>query len=337
MLLFYDLNDQEVKSTEVSLGNRSAITLDFIELHNAEYPGVTLTGLLTNSGEYFLYNLETGKYEKRQAELTPLPVTLYTMLETKEKDKILVNGYMSGGIGFYDINQKTTTDFKDMSQIESATFMNGKYYFGAYPNARVIEFKLDNENLSNSKTAEIVRFKDFGHDRVTALLGDERSNKLFIGAYPETGLGGGLLSEYDFTTQNTRVFENYIPDQSIISLTQIDGYVYGSTTVFANHKRSNAPATLFRFSVDNPEQAEILPFTIKASMISSLLYDGNDKIWGMQMESYLTTILKLDTPSILKSHQLFRDVSKTQNLYLDQMETYMVQLKAYYSVQTQKP
>lgn len=281
MLLFYDFRDQEIKNTNAPLGNRSAITLDFVELPDAEYPGVTLTGLLTNSGEYFLYNLQTGKFEKRQAELTPLPVTLYTMLETKEKDKILVNGYMSGGIGFYDINLKTTTEFKDISQIESATYMNGKYYFGAYPNARLMEFQLNNEDPSKSTASEIARFKEFSHDRITALAGDERANKLFIGAYPETGLGGGLLSEYDFNTKSSRVFENYISNQSIISFTQIGEYVYGSTTVFANHNRSDDPATLFRFSVDKPEQPEILPFPIKASLISSLVYDGNEKIWGM--------------------------------------------------------
>jgi hypothetical protein len=280
-LYAYYYKSNEVVKIETPLKNMDVINLDFVELNKEQYPGFTLVGLLSNDGDYFLYNLETKTFSFKKIDLAQLPVTLYTMIENPKKDKIIINGYMSGGLGVYDVDTGKTTELKGISQVESMTFNHNKLFFGTYPKAKLLEFDLSASwNKSNLK--ELMRYGELGQERTTALLGVSEANKLFAGTYPESSIGGGLLSVYDFQTKEMMNYKNYISDQSIISLTNSAGFIYGGTTVFANHKKSAAGATFFRFPINEPEQKEQIKLPFKASMINALINRENgNTIWGM--------------------------------------------------------
>ncbi|AIE61394.1 WD40 repeat domain-containing protein [Bacillus methanolicus] len=280
-LYAYNYKSKEIVKIKAPLKGMDAINLGFVELNQKEYPGYTLVGLLSNNGNYFLYNLQTGKFSLEKINLAQLPVTLYTMTENPEKDKIIINGFMSGGLTVYDIETGKTTEIKGISQIESMVFFNNKLFLGTYPKAKLLEIDLPRA-WNSSSIKELQRYSELGQERTTALLGVSENNKLFIGTYPETSTGGGLLSVYDLKTNKAINYENYIPDQSIISLTNLNGFVYGGTTVFANHKKSAENATFFRFPINNPGQKEKIKLPFKATMVNSLINRKNDKtIWGM--------------------------------------------------------
>jgi WD40 repeat protein len=278
-LYTYNYTTKEKTKLDVPLkGN--AISLDFVQLNTTDYPGATLVGLTSNSGEYFKYNLETGHFEMSTVDLSKIPVTLYTMATNPMKDKIIINGYMSGGLGIYDVKTGSISQIDGISQVESMIYFNNKVYFGAYPNARILEFDLgatpDKQSLN-----EILRFEDVGQERPTALLGVEDADTIFIGSYPETSVGGGLLSTYNpFTKENVN-YANYIPNQSIIALAYLKGYVYGGTTIFANHQASKEGAKFFRFPANNPELKEMIELPFKSSLISALVHNSGETIWGV--------------------------------------------------------
>ncbi|MFE8701716.1 WD40 repeat domain-containing protein [Cytobacillus sp. FJAT-54145] len=279
-LFAYHYKSGDKIKVEIPNIGQEVISLDFVEMNTEDNPGATLVGLTSNAGEYFTYNLSTGHFSFNQADLTELPVTLYTLFTSPSKEQILINGYMSGGIGIYDIHTGKTTPIKDVSQIESMSYLNNKLYLGAYPKARLLEYDL-NLPISEAKFKEITRYKDLGQERPTALLGIDELNKLVIGTYPETSTGGGLLSIYDPSTKEVQSYENYIENQSIISLSYLSDYVYGGTSVFANHVRSEEGATLFKFKADNPLEKEIIALPIKATMINSLIHQNGELLYGM--------------------------------------------------------
>lgn len=276
--MLYSYNPETLKETKLELPElgKEVISTDIVDLDSGE----TLVGLLSNSGDYFTYNLESGQLNIKQVNLSELPVTLYTMQANLSKEKILINGYMSGGIGVYNTLTGQSSMIKNVSQVESMAYLNNKLYLGAYPKARLLELDIS-DDLDNSKINELYRYSSLGQERPTALLGVEAENKLVIGTYPETSTGGGVLSIYDPVTGKFNHFPNYIPDQSIISLQESGNMIYGGTTVYANHKRSSAGATLFRFSLVNPKQKEIIPTPFKASMINSLTPWGEKYLLGM--------------------------------------------------------
>ncbi|EIJ80473.1 hypothetical protein PB1_08937 [Bacillus methanolicus PB1] len=280
-LYTYDYKSKEIEKIKAPLKSMDVINLDFVELNKKDYPGYTLVGLLSNNGDYFLYNLKTGKFSLEKINLAQLPVTLYTMTENPEKDKIIINGFMSGGLAVYDIETGKTTEVKGISQIESMVFFNNKLFLGTYPKAKLLEIDLS-RTWNSSSFKELQRYNELGQERTTALLGVSENNKLFVGTYPETSTGGGLLSVYDLKTKKAVNYENYIPDQSIISLTNSNGFIYGGTTVFANHKKSAENATFFRFPINNPEQKEKIQLPFKATMVNALITRKSNKvIWGM--------------------------------------------------------
>lgn len=276
--MLYSYNPETLEETKLELPEfgKEIISTDIVDLDSGE----TLVGLLSNSGDYFTYNLESGQLNIKQVNLSELPVTLYTMQANLSKEKILINGYMSGGIGVYNTLTGQSSMIKNVSQVESMAYLNNKLYLGAYPKARLLELDIS-DDLDNSKINELYRYSSLGQERPTALLGVEAENKLVIGTYPETSTGGGVLSIYDPVTGKFTHFPNFIPDQSIISLQNTGNMIYGGTTVYANHKRSKDGATLFRFPLHNPKQKEIIPTPFKATMINSLTPWGEKYLFGM--------------------------------------------------------
>lgn len=299
----YDLNTKEELSLDVPLlKGTELLNLDFVQLNDENYPGFTLVGLIDNDGNVLKYNLETGFYEITKMELPAQPVTLYTMIQDEKRENLFINGYMSGGLAIYNTVNKQSTLFPKISQIESMTITGNKLYIGAYPRSRVLELDLSLP-WSDTNPREIMRLGEYGQERSTAIAVLPKLDKVFVGTYPETSIGGGILAVYDLKEDKYEVYDNYIYNQSLVSFLNQGDYVYAGTSIHANYNVNERGARFFRFLPEYPEEKEYIHLPLNASMITSLISDKNDTIWGMAdgtLFSYNPETKEIKTKQILE-------------------------------------
>ena len=99
-----------------------------------------LSGMVDNLGQIFEYNPQTGEMQYHQFELPEQPVELYTLASSEDGKKIFANGYMSGGLGVYDVATGNKELYRNISQIEDMFHINNTLYIGAYPLARLLVY-----------------------------------------------------------------------------------------------------------------------------------------------------------------------------------------------------
>jgi WD40 repeat protein len=274
----YDLNNGTSRNTNASLpGKANALSLDFINLK--EDPSQTiLTGLIDNNGTYYLYNPVTNQLKIKKASFPSQPVNLYSIFSDPDKKYIYVNGYMTGGLTQYDTVKKKSIQLSGINQLESAIFVNGKIYAGGYPRARLLEVS-PNEPWNQTSVKELISLDKLGQERIPALT--SYNNHIFAGTYPQTSTKGGLLLDYDLTTNQYKANEDYIPNQSIITLLPDDTKIYGGSSIHANYQKANDGAKFFRFDPQNPSEKELIPLPIvNASLVMSLIKGPDGNIWG---------------------------------------------------------
>ncbi|WP_156324648.1 hypothetical protein [Bacillus sp. FJAT-27245] len=273
----YNLGTGEIRNTNARLPRkRTALSLDFIQLKNNPSRNI-LTGLIDNEGNYFLYNPFSGVTPVRKAILPSQPVNLHTLFSDPDERHIYVNGFMTGGLTKFDSIERKGVQLGGVNQLESGIVMNGKLYGGAYPKARLIEIT-PNELWDQSSIKELISLDKYSQERITAMAGYNNTH-LFAGTYAQDSLKGGLLLDYDVTTGDYKVYEDFITNQSIISLLSDDGYIYGGTSIHSNYQRDQFSAKFFRFNPANPQEKEFFFLPIRSTMVMSLIKGPDGDIW----------------------------------------------------------
>lgn len=297
----YNLKTGTIRNTNARLPERTeAFSLDFVQLKSNPAQTV-LTGLVDNKGTYFIFNPITNEITIKKFEAPPQPVNLYLLFSSPDKKYIYINGYMSGGLTQYDSVEKTSIQLNGISQLESAHFANGKMYIGAYPKAKLME--INNEQPWGPRVPKmLVKLDELGQERIPTIT--SINNHLFAGTYPQYSTKGGLLLDYDLTTNQYKVYEDYIHNQSIISLVPINGYVYGGTSIHANYQKAPEGAKFFRFKPSDPTKKGLISLPLKSTMIMSLIKGPGGTIWGAAdgtIFSYNPTTKKFKTKKLLSS------------------------------------
>lgn len=239
-----------------------------------------LSGMVDNLGQVFEYNPQTGEMQYYQFDLPEQPVELYTLASSEDGKKIFANGYMSGGLGVYDVATGKKELYRNISQIESMFDINNKLYIGAYPLARVLVYDRSLPwDTVNPK--EVIRMSEFGQERTTAVAPFNQGKEIIFGTLPDASVGGGALVFYDTVNEKMEIHENYIYNQSIVSLASRGTQIFGGTSIHANQQVNPRGARLFYFNRSNPENKKYIQLPFDSSMITSLLVDSNNKVWGM--------------------------------------------------------
>ncbi|SFQ53025.1 hypothetical protein SAMN05421670_2528 [Psychrobacillus psychrotolerans] len=239
-----------------------------------------LSGMVDNLGQHFEYNPQTGEMTYHQFELPEQPVELYTLASSSDGKKIFANGYMSGGLGVYDVQTGNKELYRNISQIESMFDINNKLYIGAYPLARLLVYDREKE-WSTGNPKEVIRMNQYGQERTTAVAPYNKGKEIIFGTLPDTSVGGGALAFYDTTTEKMEIYENYIYNQSIVSLVSRGTQVFGGTSIHANQQVNPRGARLFYFNRSTPEDKKYIHLPFSASMVTSLIVDKDNKVWGM--------------------------------------------------------
>ncbi|MDF2065863.1 hypothetical protein [Bacillus sp. Cr_A10] len=242
--------------------------------------GWILSGMVDNLGQLFEYNPQTSEIKYLQFELPEQPVELYTLASSSDGTKIFANGYMSGGLGVYDVATGNKELYRNISQIETMFDINNKLYIGAYPLARVLIYDRSKPwDTANPK--EVIRMNQYGQERTTAVTPYNDGKEIIFGTLPDASVGGGALAFYDTVTEKFDIYENFIYNQSIVSLASRGTEVYGGTSIHANQQVNPRGARLFYFNRSNPDYKKYIQLPFDSSMITSLIVDSNNKIWGM--------------------------------------------------------
>ncbi|WP_047983339.1 carbohydrate binding domain-containing protein [Ornithinibacillus californiensis] len=293
ILYEYDLDTHTYHSLQADIQG-SAISYKFLELNEEGFPGYSLVGLSGNGGKLYKYNLETGNLKLVDLPLPSEPVLIHE-LEKGPDGGIYSTGYLPGNMGVYFPTSDQNIRLNDIGQGEGMTSLNGDLYIGVYPNARIYKYDLSspwNRTQSDQLNPDLLFSLEQNdeidgytpQDRPFAMLGVEEFDKLFIGTVPKNGHLGGAMAIYDATdAAEPEIYWNVVPDQSIVSFTYKDGFVYGGTTIAGGQGSvpTTTKAQLFIWDIEKGEKVfETVPVPNRKA-ITALTIGPDGNVWGM--------------------------------------------------------
>ncbi|QED49649.1 WD40 repeat domain-containing protein [Cytobacillus dafuensis] len=269
-----DLQTGKITPSKKSLSGTEAVSLDYVKQGGKPF----LTGLLGNTGTFFTYDLETEDLIVDRFTLPALGVPIYNLAAGPDGN-IYISSYVSEKMGVYHPENKSFSTIDRVGQVEGFAAMNGRFYLGVYPDGKINEINF----LQNPYVQPLFTIGN-GQDRPVTMTGAPGTNYLYIGTHPKNGEVGGSLTIYDTAKKTQSVRRNLVKDQSIISLTTHQGYVYGGTSIFSGKNiEGKQNAVFFRLKSNSPTgKIEILPLGInKPRMIHALTADDKGKIYGL--------------------------------------------------------
>lgn len=251
---------------------------------NKGTPDETLVGLAGNSGRAFSYNLRTGHVETPELDLPPQFVELYNIGKSLD-GKMLSSGFISGGgLGIYDPATGQTELKPSLGQVEGYGALNGKMYFGVYPNASIFEYDPSQpwNRTDPSLPNNPLRIGQLGNeqDRPVSLVGVDELNKLFIGTYPIAGKTGGALTIYDGATKTFTVKRNIVMGHSVNSLLYRNGKLYMGTSDMTG-AGGGGKVAVYDIATGTIDR-EMIPAAGKKA-VTSLIWGPDGNIWGMAL------------------------------------------------------
>ncbi|MFD0959708.1 S-layer homology domain-containing protein [Paenibacillus chungangensis] len=285
-LFEYDLDTNSYRSTGASIEG-AAIGYAFVELNEAGFPGYSLVGLSGNSGKMFKYNLETGAVRLTDIQVPAEPVNIHEIVKGPD-GKIYTAGYLQGNLGVYTPSTGDSMYYEGIGQGEGMTVIHNKLYLGVYPGASIMEYDLaqpwNRTNADKLNPNRLFTLGDLNQDRPFGMAGAEDYNKLFVGTVPKNGMLGGALAVYDLKERGEpEVYENIIPNQSVLSLVYKDGLLYGGTSIHGG--QGGVPtATEARLFVWDVLNKEIVFETVPApgrQAITALHLGPDGNVWGL--------------------------------------------------------
>ncbi len=251
----------------------------FVDLGSPEWPGQTFVAV-GRHGNIEYYNLSTGiAYAKPAYYSAP---TLIQSIHNGPDGNIYVAGYMSGFTA-YDPTDGSISDTSTLGQVESSAIRNGHMLIGAYAGSRILDYD-PAQPWSDSNPVQLFDLRPFAQDRPFAMEYAADRDQLFVGNVPAPSSLQGAMAVYDFPTGQLEVFNNLIPNQSIVSLLYKDGLVYGGTTIFGGLGTSGPTETEGKLFIFDPATKKIVyqaaPVAGRKG-VTGLTLGPDGLIWGV--------------------------------------------------------
>ncbi|MDX1699002.1 MAG: hypothetical protein R3250_00220 [Melioribacteraceae bacterium] len=250
------------------------------ELEGINSSSYRISGMVDNNGQLFEYDTTTGEMKYLEFTLPGQPVELYTLASSEDGKTIYSNGYMSGGLGVLNVDSLNKELYPEISQIESMVEINNKLFIGAYPLSRLLVYDRSMD-WTASNPSLLISMKSYGQERTTAVASANNGQDVVFGTLPDTGVNGGALAFYNMKRGDFTIYENYIYNQSIVSLVERDREIFGGTSIHANQIANPRGARFFVVDKYNPEKMKYIHLPFSSSMITSLIKDKENRIWGM--------------------------------------------------------
>lgn len=248
--------------------------------NNPDYPNHTLVTIDKKAGNLIFYNMETQNNMIWYDCKLPGGDIAIQSLENGPGGDVYIGAYMaSNGAKYNPVTGETMT--YPMGQPEGMVEYNGKQYFGVYPGAKLRVF---DPLLPVSGTNPIFLGKvGEQQDRPFAMAAAD--DKIFMGTFPDYGLLGGALAIYDLETKQMKTIRNIVQDQSVMSITYKDGFIYGTTAIYGGlgSVPVDQPAKIFIYDVENDRKVKEFVPNIKENFkpyyLGGIAFDKNGKLW----------------------------------------------------------
>jgi hypothetical protein len=176
----------------------------------------TLLGA-TGSGVLWWLDVTTGSFELLDlidAGFTPAP----------DKPQSIVLGdphlYVGGHWVITEHAGDTTRRLRVAGEAKTLTWVRGELYSALYPSTEVVRV--------NPRTKEVHSFGTIDHEQIRPWQAayDEKSKLLAIASAPGTGKLTGALTLLDVRTGELDVHYGILPDQSVMTVSIVDGIAY---------------------------------------------------------------------------------------------------------------
>lgn len=230
--------------------------------------------LLTEfEGQIHLYDIKTGLSKVIEVDLPKKNIEIRQIHEYK--NKLYGGGYLRGGTAIYDIERNESIQLDGVGQSEGLIAYDDKLYIGKYPGAYVFEYDLL-KDWDETNPRKLFSLKDkFNQDRPFAM--EIYNEQLFIGSIPNYGSTEGCLTICGLEDKKYTVLQNFIDNQSIVSLKAKDGILYGGTTVCGGlgSYTIHESGRLFAYDIEKKEMIFSIEPVKGRKNIGGILIDEN--------------------------------------------------------------
>ncbi|WP_127584425.1 hypothetical protein [Paenibacillus koleovorans] len=273
------------------------------------FPGQSIVAVGHSSGQIMLFRYNPTTKKSSNVLLTGITGVAADigLVGSGPDGKIYTSGFLSGNMGVYTpMRSDQNAMLYGIGQLEGMTYQGNTMFLGAYPDANIYKYDLSNGWANKTKILDLgtsnLQERPYGMAQ-----GD---GKVFIGTVAASGHLQGALTVYDVATNTAQVYYNIVPNQSIVSVAYLNGYVYAGSTI-GGGKNTTPVATEAKLVKLNVATGAYTTYTMPVSSqgITALTVGPDNKIWGLS-EGYLF-VFNPATNTVEYHVQKFTDVSYT--------------------------
>jgi len=241
----------------------------WVELDDPELPGFSFLTAQFN-GNIYIYNLNATEVKKVNVTLTGTPLPHRISYVNPADDLLYIGGYKAAIGVAYDTKTGEMKNFP-CDQPEGMTHdpETGIFYHGDYSGALIRSVDsskpMENKNYKFGEDAGTIDFGSLGHEQDRPFDLEVVGRELYVATQPySSALGGGALSWVNLDTGEMTVKQDIIPMHSLITITEKDGIVYGTTSVTRGTAATVAkePAKIYAFDTKTKELIKVVDFVV---------------------------------------------------------------------------
>jgi len=247
----------------------------WVELDDPELPGYSFLTAQFN-GNIYIYNLQAKAVKKLDVELTGTPLPHRISYVNPADDLLYIGGFKAGFGAAVDTKTGKVAGYFPCDQPEGMTHdkETGIFYHGDYSGAHIYHIDSSKKFAKDLKATAENGMKDeyatyyygsLGHDQDRPFDLEIVGRELYAGTLVYGGMAtGGALSYVNLDTGEMKVYQDFVEDHSVLTITERDGIIYGTTTVTKNIQSEPAKgaAKIFTFDTKTKEFTKIVDFKV---------------------------------------------------------------------------
>ncbi|MCG5218429.1 PQQ-binding-like beta-propeller repeat protein [Streptosporangium soli] len=252
----------------------------WIEMDNPDFPGKSLA-MTYYYGRVYVWNPETRKTAYLGEDKLEGAPNLIQAIGAAPDGAIHVGGFLSPpGMARLDPATGATTLLAAAGQIEGFGSYGRHLVYGRYPDGLLLDYDLDKPWAYGTNPKAPVAI---GHEQDRPQAFAQTGDLIAVGSVPKSGRLGGALTLWNPATGEVDVHRDVVPAQSVVSLAQHRGLLYGGTSINGGYgiDPTAKEAELFVFDPATRRTVSSVVPVPGAATVNALTVDAKGVIWGL--------------------------------------------------------